>query len=105
LESCPPVPPLETTDPNQKEDILVTEHRNLHDGLRMVEHILLRTLERHGLTPIKTETEVQPGFHEIVREVEEEGKQVGTIAEVLHRGYMLNGKILRPAKVPSHYQQ
>jgi molecular chaperone GrpE len=103
LESCPPVPPLETTDPNQKEDILVTEHRNLHEGLRMVEHILLRTLERHGLTPIKTETEVLPGFHEVVKEVEEEGKQVGTVAEVLQRGYMLNGKILRPAKVPSQY--
>lgn len=105
LESCPPLPPLETTDPNQKEDVLVTEHRNLHEGLRMVEHILLKTLERHGITPIKTESEVLPGFHEVVREVETEGKEAGTIAQVLQRGYTLNGKILRPAKVRSYYQQ
>ena len=99
LESDPPLPPLETTDPNQKEDILVTEHRNLHEGLQMVEHILLKTLERHGLTVIPTEGEVNPVFHEVVKEVE--GDKVGTIADVIKRGYTLNGKVLRPAKVDS----
>jgi len=98
LEACPPAPPLETTDPNQKEDVLVTEHRNLYEGLRMVEYILLRTLERHGLTLIATEGEVNPPFHEVVKEVEG-GKDVGTIANVIKRGYTLNGKVLRPAKV------
>jgi len=91
-------------DPNQKEDVLITEHRNLHEGLSMVENILLRTLDRHGLTPIPTTGEVMPGFHEIVREVEGEEKDVGTIESVLKRGYTLNGKILRPARVPFSYQ-
>jgi len=99
LESCPPVPPLETTDQNQKEDVLVTEHRNLHEGLKMVEHILFRTIERHGLTPIATEGEASPPFHEVASEVEGEEKDVGNIAKVIKRGYMLNEKVLRPAKV------
>ena len=101
LESCPPVPPLQTEDPNQKEDILVTEHRNLHEGLRMIEHILLRTLERHGLTVIPSEGEPNPVFHEVVREVEGEEKDKGTIGQVIKRGYLLNGKVLRQAKVLS----
>lgn len=99
LESCPPLPPLQTSDPNQKEDILITEHRNLHEGLGMVENILMRALERNGLTAIPTEGEPMPGFHEIVREVEGEENDVGMIANVLKRGYSLNGKVLRPAKV------
>jgi hypothetical protein len=64
----------------------------------MVEYILLRTLERHGLTLIATEGEVNPPFHEVVKEVEGD-KDVGTIANVIKRGYTLNGKVLRPAKV------
>ena len=101
LESCPPLPPLETNDPNQKEDVLVTEHRNLHEGLKMVEHILLRTIERHGLMPIAAAGEPSPPFHEVVSQVEGEGKadEVGKIAKVIKRGYTLNGKVLRPAKV------
>jgi molecular chaperone GrpE len=99
LESSPPQPPLETADPNQREDVLVTEHRNLYEGLRMIEKILLRTLERHGLTSIPTEGEALPGIHEIVKEVESEKKDVGTITNVIKKGYMLNGKVIRPAKV------
>jgi molecular chaperone GrpE len=102
LESCPPAPPLETEDPNQKEDILVTEHRNLHEGLKMVEYILLRTLERHGLTLISTEGEPNPVFHEVITQVEGDEKDKGTIGQVIKRGYLLNGKVLRQAKVISY---
>jgi len=65
----------------------------------MIEKILQRTLERHGLTTISTEGEALPGFHEIVKEVGGEEKDIGTIANVLKRGYSLNGKVIRPAKV------
>lgn len=65
----------------------------------MVEHILLKTIERHGLTIIPTEGEPMLVYHEVVREVEGEEKDAGTIANVVKRGYTLNGKVLRPAKV------
>jgi molecular chaperone GrpE len=103
LESCPPLPLLDTTDPNQKEDVLVTEHRNLHEGLSMVENILLKTLERNGLTVIPADGETIPNFHEVVKEVEGEEKDVGTIATVIKRGYALNGKVLRPAQVSNEF--
>ena len=78
---------------------MIKEHRNLYDGVRMIERILLRTLERHGLTVIPTEGEALPVLHEIVKEVEGEDKDVGTIASVIKKGYTLNGKVVRPAKV------
>jgi len=65
----------------------------------MIERILLRTLERHGLTVIPSEGEPNPVFHEVVKEIEGEEKDAGTIGQVIKRGYMLNGKVLRPAKV------
>ena len=95
----PPKPRLETEDPNQREDELVTEHRNLYEGLIIIEHILLRTLKRHGLTVIPTEGIAHPDLHEIVKEVEGEENDVATIVGILKRGYTLNGKVLRPAKV------
>jgi len=38
-------------------------------------------------------------FHEVIGEIEEKGKEPGTIVEEIQKGYKLNGKILRPAKV------
>ena len=64
----------------------------------MIEHILLRTLERQGLAMILTDGEANPAFHEVVKEIEGE-KDIGKIASVIKRGYTLNGKILRQAKV------
>lgn len=40
-----------------------------------------------------------PNFHEVVEEVAREGKESGIIVEELQKGYSLNGKVIRPAKV------
>ena len=41
-----------------------------------------------------------PNFHEAVREVDApEGTEPGVVAEQYQTGYMLNGKMLRPAQV------
>lgn len=68
----------------------------------MIERILLRTLEKHGLIVIPTEGEALPVLHEIVKEVEGEEKDIWTIADVVKKGYTLNGKVIRPAQVRSH---
>lgn len=101
LDANPPRPPLETEDSNQREDVLITEHRSLHEGLQMVERILMKTLERHGLLVIPTEEEPHSGLHEVVKEVEGEEKDVGKIAQVVKQGFRLNGKVIRPAQVSS----
>jgi molecular chaperone GrpE len=40
-----------------------------------------------------------PLYHEAVIQEEKEGPQPETIIEVLEKGYLLNGKVLRPSKV------
>ena len=40
-----------------------------------------------------------PSFHEAIAEVENAKEESGIVIEELQKGYMLNGKVLRPAKV------
>lgn len=40
-----------------------------------------------------------PELHQAVEQVEVKGKEPGKIAEVLEKGYLLSGQLLRPAKV------
>ena len=40
-----------------------------------------------------------PQYHEAVGEVEVEGAEEGCVVEVLHKGYMIHDRLLRPAKV------
>ena len=40
-----------------------------------------------------------PNFHEATEEINLNGKESGTIVEVLQKGYLFKGQLLRPAKV------
>ncbi|OWK27075.1 MAG: nucleotide exchange factor GrpE [Parcubacteria group bacterium GW2011_GWA2_38_13b] len=56
-------------------------------------------LKNHGVQEIKTISEkFNPEFHEAVEAVESE-KESGMILEELRKGYTLNGKVIRAAKV------
>ena len=56
-------------------------------------------LKKQGLLEIKALGEkFNPEIHEAVSEVEGEGKP-GTVEEVVEKGYMLNGELLRAVKV------
>lgn len=59
-----------------------------------------RLLKEEGIEEIKAEGErFNPNFHEAVEEVEAEDKEAGIVIEVLQKGYLLKGQLLRPAKV------
>ncbi len=40
-----------------------------------------------------------PKLHEAIGEIEKEGTEPGIIVEEIEKGYELNGKVIRPAKV------
>lgn len=57
-------------------------------------------LKTQGVEELKTEKEkFEPALHEAVGEVEGTGLERGTVAEVVEKGYILKGNLLRPAKV------
>lgn len=71
-------------------------------GLLLVKKQILDLLKNWGVEEIKTLGEkFDPNLHEAVEEVEAKGKDIksGIIVEEIQKGYKINGRLLRPAKV------
>jgi len=57
-------------------------------------------LKNQGIEEIKSVGErFDPNFQEIVEMVEKPGVDSGIVIEEIQKGYKINGKVLRPAKV------
>ncbi|OGR83383.1 MAG: nucleotide exchange factor GrpE [Elusimicrobia bacterium RIFCSPLOWO2_01_FULL_64_13] len=70
-------------------------------GLEMVVGEFVRFLKQEGAEPLKTVGEqFDPHLHEAVEQVEaEDESQNNVIIEELQKGYVSNGRLLRPARV------
>jgi len=68
-------------------------------GLDGLHKQFLRTLQRNGLKEISTEGKFDPFVHEALMREEREDLDDGDILEVFQKGYMLNSKPIRPARV------
>lgn len=71
------------------------------EGVRLVYQKLFQTLQSKGLEPMDTdETEFDPELHEAITKIAVPDKsQKGKIIDHIERGYYLNDKIIRHAKV------
>jgi molecular chaperone GrpE len=72
------------------------------DGIRMTHRQILDVLAGLGIRPLDAEGKpFDPRFHEAVDVVPhtDAGVTPGTVIGVLQRGYLLNGEVLRPARV------
>lgn len=80
-------------------DFLEAAGRHLQDeGLDLSIKKYKETLRTEGVVEIApTGKKFDPNFHEAVEVVE--GKEDGKIVKVLQKGYTLDDKVLRPAKV------
>jgi molecular chaperone GrpE len=69
-------------------------------GILQIKNQILNFLKEQGIEEIKSVGErFDPNFHEVVEEVKMEGKEPGTIVEEIQKGYKIDGRLLRPAKV------
>lgn len=72
----------------------------LLEGLRMVSKKFLATLEKHGVSTFTVLGEsFDPTRHEAVQQIYSGEVPAGAVATELRRGYLLNGRLLRPAMV------
>jgi len=70
------------------------------DGLRLIHQRFCNVLETHGVTPFESEGEIfDPAIHEAMTVIDGNGEQSGTVYSEHRRGYLMNGKLLRPARV------
>jgi molecular chaperone GrpE len=68
------------------------------DGVGHVLTQLRETLARHGVVPVEAEgARFDPHVHEALAQVP--GEEDNKVASVHERGYLLHGRLLRPAKV------
>ncbi|KAL1838973.1 hypothetical protein VTJ49DRAFT_2018 [Mycothermus thermophilus] len=73
---------------------------SLYEGLKMTESILMQTLKKHGLERFDPQGEVfNPNEHEATFMTAMQDQENNTIMHVQQKGFKLNGRILRPAKV------
>ncbi|MCJ1280821.1 Mitochondrial matrix cochaperone [Xylographa opegraphella] len=76
--------------------------KNLYDGLKMTERILMQTLAKHGLErfdPGARGERFDPNVHEATFMTRVEGKEDGTVFLTQQKGFSLNGRVIRAAKV------
>lgn len=84
-----------------KDQAQQNEHlQSLINGIEATERELLRAFEKNGIQKVEPHEELfDPNFHEVMFEAPIPDKPAGTIIQVLEPGYVLNGRILRPARV------
>ena len=69
-------------------------------GLKLAQDELHKILENHGVQVIQSVgQEFNPSLHEAVAVVEQEDTKEGTVVDEVQKGYLLNGRLIRPSKV------
>lgn len=71
------------------------------EGMKLVHHKLIKTLEARGLKPMDTESaDFDPDQHEALTEIPAPSDELkGKVVDTIEKGYLLNEKIIRHAKV------
>lgn len=68
-------------------------------GFELIYKSLYDFLKKNRVETIEQVTIFDPNLHEALMQVEDPEKESGTIIQVFEKGYVLEGKVLRPAKV------
>ncbi|MCG8434261.1 MAG: nucleotide exchange factor GrpE [Gammaproteobacteria bacterium] len=73
---------------------------SLREGMAMTLKLLTAAMEKFGVTDVNPEGEpFNPEFHEAMAMQESPGAAPNTVLTVVQKGYLLNGRLLRPARV------
>jgi len=68
-------------------------------GIEMIAYQFSEALKGQGVSPIvSVGQKFDPAYHEAVGE-EESKAEAGSVVKDLHKGYLLHGRLLRPARV------
>lgn len=75
------------------------DFKSLQEGISMIIKSMQELFKSEGVEEIKTDGIFDPAFHHAVMVEESEEHEDNEISKVLEKGYMLNGKVIRPAMV------
>jgi molecular chaperone GrpE len=78
----------------------LADHPEQRDGVLMIQKNLLNILQAQGFSEIYPEGQAfDPHLHQAIQRVESSEVQTDTVTQVFAKGYLLNGRLLRPAMV------
>ncbi len=94
------LPVVDSLDRALESDVSDNEFaKKIHQGIELTMTLLLKTLEKFGIEQINPLNEkFNPEYHQAIATKEGE-VQSDTVIEVLQKGYLLNGRLIRPALV------
>lgn len=70
------------------------------DGLRLIRQRFSDVLQSNGVKPFDSEGKpFDPTVHEAMTVIDSDGEESGTVYTEHRRGYLINGELLRPARV------
>jgi molecular chaperone GrpE len=76
------------------------ELQSFKDGIELINNQFQETLRGYGLEEIEAMGQpFDPSVHEALLEVEHADHPAGTVVEEMEKGYKLNNKVVRPARV------
>jgi molecular chaperone GrpE len=74
--------------------------KSFQSGVLMVKKQMLDILKKHGLEQIEAKDKpFDPNFHQAIQRVESSEHKEETVAGEFQKGYVLNGRLIRPAMV------
>lgn len=87
---------LDSTDEAGAND----ETKGVLEGVKITRDSLKQIFERHGVQEIEAENQrFDPNLHEAMTEIDVPGAPPSTCIQVIEKGFTLNGRLLRPARV------
>jgi len=76
------------------------EAKKIHEGIALTIEMLLKVLNQFGIEPINPINDTfDPLLHEAMTMIDKKDAKDNSILEVLQKGYLLNGRLIRPARV------
>ncbi len=95
------LPVLDNFEKAEKEVPIEEKDNKFLHGFLQIKIQLQDFLKNHGrIEEIKTiNKKFDPNFQEAIEVIEKKGVESGTVLEEIQKGYLLQGKVIRPAKV------
>lgn len=91
---------LDDSERAQKQMEVTEDIKQINEGVRLVFTKLRNTLLSKGLRPMEAiSKEFNPDLHEAITEIEAGKEMKGKVVDEIQKGYYLNEKIIRFAKV------
>ena len=81
-------------------NFVVDETSSTLEGVELSFRLFIDVLEKAGIRPIDPTGEpFDPEYHEAMRVLENPDAEPGSVLEVIQKGYTLNDRLVRPARV------